>query len=114
MPCNDWGSGPGPTIDYTRENALKKRLDRVTNLLCGLMTALDAALYDAKGNSHEDDEAVDAVDQAMRRPALQKWWAEHQAEDRERAKVERRNKEIERRQIVAEIKRQKRRLRALK
>lgn len=71
MPCRDGG----PSIDEARViPELKARLDRVTNLLCFLLSASPKL--------------------ATRSEELMKWWEEHQACDRARRRKEREDEKV--------------------
>ena len=94
MPC--YGPG-GPThvgdeetvISYDELRYLrrmKNEMDKVTRLLCGVMTFL------------EDNDILDEV--IADNPELEKWWEEHKALDRKRLKKQR----IARRNKLREIK----------
>lgn len=83
MPCryegDDWGGAV--TRDY--ENSLRKQLDELTRLLCGLCTKLDKERF-----GMPDDVRI--------------WWRQHQARDQARRKREqeaaRKAKEVERKE----------------
>lgn len=97
MPCNDWGSGPGPTyITEPLNKEMKKRLDLTTRLLCGVLTFL------TRRQGVESRSLVS--DLYANVPGLREWWARHQEKDRQREIAQREARNRKDRERKARIK----------
>lgn len=83
MPCSDGGSWETTHTEYVDNPETKKRLDKVTRLLCFVMRNLTPAdrkqLYSYASNGK----------------ALAAWWYKHQEEDRKRELEESRRKALQ-------------------
>jgi len=90
MPCNDWGSGPGPVYIHDHESA--RKLKEVEAMLCGLLTSIESSessTYNLNLLLMSFDEKESGVDKSE----LLKWWQNHKAEDAARKLKEQKIKE---------------------
>ena len=79
MPCRDWGDEYNTRTVEVRSEADKKKIDTLTRMLCGLCA--NTQIYDIR--------------QII---GLEKWWKEHQEQDRQRQAAEKRAKALKKEQ----------------
>lgn len=87
MPCQDYRDNvPVNFRDTAEYRELKKRLDKVTRLLC---TVLTDWMADEKRMEADSEAVVSHLPgKIANNKELQEWWTEHQKSDREREKAE--------------------------
>lgn len=79
MPCRD-GGGPDPQYEIQElqehSEALQRRLDTATRLLCGLLKVIEE-------HGHKDARTLsDHLVRAFNGHELAKWWSTHKKEDK--------------------------------
>lgn len=87
MPCTD--GGPIRSVSDYEYNRVKQRLDKVTRLLCTVMSQWEE---DNLPVYPQDTEGIvfppELSNKIKDNKELQDWWTEHQKSDREREKAE--------------------------
>lgn len=109
MPCQDGGPCE-PTVSQSSYDAIKKRLDLTTRLLCSTLTWIDKTFH----INIYDSDTTHKISEDTTIGELRSWWDKHKIQDQERLAKEKEKNERFKAKLKAEIKKMQEELKKLR